>query len=85
MYSLFKIFVFTTSLSPLKSTGAVSNLPIPNSSALLFKVFKPLGTFFDLSMSSLSIFDFNLDNSAFSASFALSTPVAFLRQILLHN
>ena len=38
--------LFTTSLSLLKSTGVVSHLPISNLCTLLFKLLKPLDTFF---------------------------------------
>ena len=37
---------FTTSLRLLKSTGVISNFPTSNLSTLLFKLLKPLGTFF---------------------------------------
>ena len=39
---------FTTSLSLLKSTGTGSNLSKPNLSTLLFKLFKLVGTTFNL-------------------------------------
>ena len=41
---------FTTSLSLLKSTGAVTNLRTSNLSTLLFKLLKLVGTFFSLSI-----------------------------------
>ena len=40
----------------------------------IFKLFKPLGTFFNLSISNLSISDFKLAQSVF-----LATPVAFFK------
>ena len=39
---------FSASLKLLKSIGVVSNFPMSSLSALLFKLFKPLGTFFNL-------------------------------------
>ena len=48
--SLYSMFLttcfFTTSLSVFKSTGVVSNLPISNSSTLLFKLRKKLAAHF---------------------------------------
>ena len=65
--SSFTVFLtksfFTTSFSLLKSTGVVSNLPIPNLSILPFKLFKPLGTFSNVSISNLSTSDFKLAKS----------------------
>ena len=46
--------VFTTLLSLPKSTGMASNLPISHLSFLPFKLIKPFGTYFTLSMSNLS-------------------------------
>ena len=44
-YSVFLTASFvTTPFSLIKSTGAVSNLPLSNLSTLPFKLFKPLGT-----------------------------------------
>ena len=54
-------------------------------STLLFKLFKPLGTFSNLSMFSLSISEFKLVKWATLANFDVSTPVAVLSQIFLHN
>ena len=48
---------FTTLLSLLESTGAVSNFGISDLSALLSKLLKPLGTFFNFSISNFN-FDF---------------------------
>ena len=56
---------FTTSLSLLKSTGAVTNLTTSNLSTLLFKLLKLVGTFFSLSISNLSTLDFILAKSVF--------------------
>ena len=48
----------------------------------IFKLFKPLGTFFNLSISNLSISDFKLSKSVFFlAKSDISTPVAFLNLI----
>ena len=47
--------------------GLVSNVPIFNLSTLLIKVLKPLGTFFNLSISNLSPSDFRLAKSVFLA------------------
>ena len=61
LYSVFlTIPFFTTLLSLLKSTGVVSNFPISNLSSLLFKQLKPLGTYFNLSISHLFTLDFKL-------------------------
>ena len=56
---------FTTSLSLLKSTGAGTNLSISNLSTLLFKLVKPLVTFFNLSIPNLSTSDFKLAESVY--------------------
>ena len=77
--------VFTTSLSLLKSTGTGTNLSTSNLSTLLFKLIKPLGTFFNLSISNLSTLDFKLAKLTFLAKSDVSTPVAFLDLLLLHN
>ena len=49
IYSLYSVFlatlIFTTSLSLLKSRGTGPNLSSSNLSTLLFKLFKPVGTF----------------------------------------
>ena len=47
-------------------------------------MFKPVGTFSNLSISKLSTSDFNLAKSILLASFDVSTPVAFLNLLLLH-
>ena len=54
IFSLFNNFIFTRSISFLKSTVVVSNSPISDLSTLLFKRFKSLGTFSNLSISNLS-------------------------------
>ena len=55
LYSVFlTTSFFTTSHSLIKSTGVVSDFPIFNLSTLRFKLFKPLGTFFNGSISNLS-------------------------------
>ena len=51
-------------------------------SNLLFKLLKPLGTFFNLSLSNLSISDFELAKSAFLAKDDVSTPGTFLNLLL---
>ena len=51
-------------------------------SNLLFKLLKPLGTFFNLSLSNLSISDFKLAKSAFLAKDDVSTPGTFLNLLL---
>ena len=56
---------FATSLSLLKSTGAGTNLSISNLSTLLFKLLKPLVTFFNLSIPNLSTSDFKLAESVY--------------------
>ena len=53
-----------------------ANLSTPNLSTLLFKSIKPLGTFFNLSMSNLCTSDFKLAKSVFLANSDVSTPVA---------
>ena len=68
---------FTASLSLFKSTGTGTNLS--NSSNSLFKLFKPVAIFSDLSISNLSISDFKLSKSSFLKSFDVSTPVAFFK------
>ena len=68
---------FTLSLSLLKSTEVVSNLPISNVSTLLFKLLKPLGSFSNLSKFNLSTSDFELARSSFLAKSDVSIPVAF--------
>ena len=74
-YSVFlKRSFFTTSLSLLKSTEAVPNLPICNLSTLLFKLLKSIGTFFEISMS-----DSTLGKSPFLAKFDVATTVAFFK------
>ena len=48
-----------------------------NLSTLLFKLFKSVNTFSNLSMSNLSPSDFRLAKSNFLANFDASTPAAF--------
>ena len=57
--------LFTTSLSLLKTTGTGTNLSTFNSSTFLFKFHIFFGKFFNLSISSLSTFDFQLVKSVF--------------------
>ena len=59
--------------------GVVSNFPMSNLSTLLFKLFKPFGTFFNLSISNLSTSNFELDQLFFLAKSDVSTPVAFFK------
>ena len=70
---------FTTSISLLKSAGLVSNLPIFNLSALLFKLLKLLGTFLNSSLSNLSTSDFKLAKPVFVAKSDVSKPAAFFK------
>ena len=53
--SFLTISFFTTSLSLLKSRRTGTNLSTPNLSTLLFKLLKPLGIFFNLSISNSSL------------------------------
>ena len=69
---------FTTLFSLLKSTGVVSDFRISNLSNLLFKLLKPLGTFFNLSTS-----DFKLAESVFLAKSSVSTPVTFFKSVFV--
>ena len=75
----------TVSLNLFKSTGTGANVSKSNSSTLLFKLSKSLGTFFNLLISSSSTSHFKLAKSASLTKSDLSTPAAFLSQILLHN
>ena len=63
----------------------MSNFPISNLSALLFKLPKLLGTFSNLSMSNLSTSDFEFAKSVFLAKSDVSTPAAFFESVFLHN
>ena len=76
---------FTKSLSLLKSTRTDINLKTSNLSTLLLKLLKLVGKIFNLSKSTLSTWDFKLAKSTFSANFDVSTPVAFLNLLLLHD
>ena len=78
-------FLSTTSLNFLNSTETVVNLSTSNLSTLLFKLFKTLGTFFNSSKSNSSTDVFQLAKLVFLANFDVSTPVALLNPILLHN
>ena len=49
----------------IRLSSLVSNFPVTNLSNLLFKLIKPLGTYFNLSMSNLSTSDFKLAKSVF--------------------
>ena len=62
-----------------------TNLSTPNLSTLLFKSIKPLGTFFNLSMSNLSTSDFKLAKSVFLANSDVSTPVTSYGSVLWYN
>ena len=89
-YSVYLTTFFTASLSLLKTTGAVSNLPISNLSTLLFKLLKPVGTnisiFSNISISNLSISGFKLAKSAFFLqNLMYQHLLRFLSQILLHS
>ena len=83
MFSLFNNIIFTTLLSLLKSTGVLSNFPIFNLPTLLSKLPKLFGTFFNLSMSNLSISDFKLAKSVFLTKSDVSTPVAFFKSVFI--
>ena len=89
IFALNSIFLtslfFTTLLSLLKSTGAVSNFPISNLSTLFFKLLKLVGSLFNLSISNLSTSAFKQTKSDFAANLDVSIPVAFFRSVLLHN
>ena len=67
----------TTSLSLLKSAARGTNLSTSNLSTLLFKLFKLIGTFFNLLISNLSSLDFWLAKSTLLANSDVSTPAAF--------
>ena len=72
LYSVSLTTYFTASLSLLKSAGAGTNISTSNLSTSPFKLFKPVGTFFNLPiLSNLSTSDFKLTKSTFSANFAL--------------
>ena len=58
----------TTSLNFYKSIGTVANLSKSNLSALLSKLFKPFGPFFNSSISNSSTSDFKLVKSSFLAN-----------------
>ena len=52
-------------------------------STLLFKLFKPIGTFFDLSISNLSTSDFKVAKSVLLAKYDGSTGAAFLKSVFI--
>ena len=54
-------------------------LSTSNLSSLLFKLLKPLGTVFNLSISKLSASDFKLSKSTFLGNFDVSTRAAFFK------
>ena len=81
-YFLTTLF-FTTSLSLFKSKGTGTNLLTSSLSDLLFKLFKPYGTIFVLSISNLSTSDFKLAESTFLAKEDSSTPVAFFNSVFV--
>ena len=59
LHSVFlKTLFFNILLSLLKSNEVVSIFPVSNSSSLLYKLLKPLGTFFNLSISNLTTLGF---------------------------
>ena len=60
IYIFLTISFLTASLSLLKSTGTGTYLSTSNLSILLFKFFKLVGTFFNLSISNLFTPDFKL-------------------------
>ena len=73
------------SLARVKSTGTGTTLSISNLSSLLFKLLKLVGIFFSLSISNLSTSGFKLARSIVLAKDVVSTPVAYLNLLLLHN
>ena len=77
--SFFTILDKLSKLSLLKSTGAVSNFTISNSSTLLFKLLKLEGSFFILSIYNLSTSTFKLTRSDFATNLDVSIPVAFFK------
>ena len=80
LYSVFlTTSLFTTLLSLLKSTGAVSVFTISNLSILLFKLLNLVGTLFTWSVSNLSTSAFKLTRSDFAANLDVSIPVAFIK------
>ena len=76
-FSLFNNFIFTSSITILKSTGKVPNFPVFNLSTLLSKLLQPLGPFLIWSISNLSTLDFKVTKS--TTSFDISKPVAFFK------
>ena len=66
------IFILTTLLNLLKSTGTGGNLPTSNLSTLLFELFNLFGKCFILSMSYLSTSVFRLAKFDFNAKLEVS-------------
>ena len=77
--SYLKTSLFTAWLSLLKSTGTGTNLSASSFIYLIFKLFKLIGTFFNLSICNLSTSDFKLVKLTFLRNFDTSTPVAFIK------
>ena len=75
MYIFFNNIFFNKSLSLRKSARTGANLSTSNLSFFFFRLLKLLGTFFNLSISNLSILDLKLDKSNFIADFNESTPI----------
>ena len=61
----------------------VSNFPISNLLILLSKLLKPLGTFFNLSISYLSTSGFPLVKSVLLPKLDKSTPAAFFKSVFV--
>ena len=74
-----------TSLSFLKSTGTGIILWTSNLSTLVFKLFTPIVTFSNISISNLSTSDFKLSKSTFLVHFDVLTSVASLKSAFLKN
>ena len=86
--ALYKYFLttpfFTTSLSLLKSIGAGNNLT-SNLSTLPFKMLQLVGTFFNLSIFNLSVFDFKLAKSTFLGNYDAYILMHFLNLLLFYK
>ena len=85
LYTSLLIISFYTSPSLLKSTGRGTNLSASSFSALLSKLIKLLGAIFNLTISNSSTSDSKLAKSVLLAKSSVSTSVAFLNLVLLHN
>ena len=70
------------SLSLLKSTQTGTNSSITNLSTSLFKLFKLVGTFFNLSIFNLSALEFNA-KSVSLAKHDVSTTAAFFKSVFV--